>query len=660
MKKINQQKWKKFKLNELTQQVKRTKNWKSPGIDGVQNYWLKHLPSLWPSLTKIMNEMMEDPNTIPEWMTKGKTTLIFKTGEQNQAKNYRPITCLPTMYKLLTLMMTERVYQHVTENRILPFEQKGCTKKARGSKELLMLDKNIMELAKKQKRDISFLWIDYKKAYDSVPHEWIKKILTMYKIDPIICNFVKTTMKSWKLAISLPNEKETIELEECKIKRGIFQGDSFSPLIFCLAMAPLSRILKRAKIGFEAKGQIVSHLKYIDDLKMYAKNKKELKRCIELVEMFSKDINMKLGIDKCGIINVTKGTLNEEEFKSEIPTITNDNSYKYLGICETSEILHKEMKEKAIKETFKRVRSIAKAKLTAINFTKAYNTFALPILRYGFGILKWTKTELLKLDRKIRKILTKAGFHHPKSNTHRLYMRRIDGGRGIKSLWDTYNEECSKLASYLKKNRRNDPLTKLISNMERDKPKTISILRFEDDEESMVKKHAKDHLEKYKEMEMHGQWRADREKIASVDTTRSEKWLTHSHLTPETESILIAAQEQTLATNYIRNKLWNLKCSPLCRLCKEKPETISHIISGCKCLAGTKYTNRHDKVGKYIHWNLLRDRGVDVCKEWFKHEPQKVIECEDTTIMWDHPLITDKKVHANRPDITIHKKKRRN
>ena len=72
-----------------------------------------------------MNEMIENPTIIPEWMTKGKTTLIFKTGEENKAKNYRPITCLPTMYKLLTLMMTERVYDHVTDNQILPFKQKG-------------------------------------------------------------------------------------------------------------------------------------------------------------------------------------------------------------------------------------------------------------------------------------------------------------------------------------------------------------------------------------------------------------------------------------------------------------------------------------------------------------------------------------------------------
>ena len=48
------------------------------------------------------------------------------------------------------------------------------------------MDKNIMEIVKKQRRDISFMWIDYKKAYGSVPHEWIKKVLIMYKIDPVI------------------------------------------------------------------------------------------------------------------------------------------------------------------------------------------------------------------------------------------------------------------------------------------------------------------------------------------------------------------------------------------------------------------------------------------------------------------------------------------
>ena len=74
MEKIKTQKWKRFTLDELSKQVKRTKNWKAPGIDKVQNYWLKHLPSLWPIMTDTMNEMIENPTLISKWMTKGKTT----------------------------------------------------------------------------------------------------------------------------------------------------------------------------------------------------------------------------------------------------------------------------------------------------------------------------------------------------------------------------------------------------------------------------------------------------------------------------------------------------------------------------------------------------------------------------------------------------------
>ena len=71
-------------------------------------------------------------------------------------------------------------------------------------------------------------------------------------------------------------------------------------------------------------------------------------------------------------------------------------------------------------------------------------------------------------------------------------------------------------------------------------------------------------------------------------------------------------------------------------------------------MVGTKYTNRHDKVGTYVHWVLLKYLGIKVCSEWFKHEPESVVEKGNTVIMWDHSLITEKKVGANRPDITIH------
>eukprot|EP00957_Ditylum_brightwellii_P002546 195681-Ditylum_brightwellii.AAC.1 len=69
--------------------------------------------------------------------------------------------------------------------------------------------------------------------------------------------------------------------------------------------------------------------------------------------------------------------------------------------------------------------------------------------------------------------------------------------------------------------------------------------------------------------------------------------------------------EQTLATNAIKGKVFKLDCSSLCRLCQQKDETVQHIVSACPKLAGTKYTKRHNDVAQYVHWNLLKERGIE-------------------------------------------------
>ena len=79
------------------------------------------------------------------------------------------------MYKLTTLIITDKVYSHIVwKNNILPFEHKWRRREACGNKDHQLLDKNILEQAKTKKRNVSILWIDYTKMYDSVPHLWIE------------------------------------------------------------------------------------------------------------------------------------------------------------------------------------------------------------------------------------------------------------------------------------------------------------------------------------------------------------------------------------------------------------------------------------------------------------------------------------------------------
>ena len=104
-------------------------NWKAPGNDGIANFWIKNLTSVHDELTAASaayNDILKHPENAPDWLTDGLTYLLPKTEETKNPKNYRPITCLPTMYKILTSFLTERTYTFLGENELLPTEQKGC------------------------------------------------------------------------------------------------------------------------------------------------------------------------------------------------------------------------------------------------------------------------------------------------------------------------------------------------------------------------------------------------------------------------------------------------------------------------------------------------------------------------------------------------------
>ena len=67
-------------------------------------------------------------------MTMGRTVLVVKDSTKGKVpSNYRPITCLPVMWKLLTGVIAEAIYQHLDDNEVLPWEQTGCTKGRRAA-----------------------------------------------------------------------------------------------------------------------------------------------------------------------------------------------------------------------------------------------------------------------------------------------------------------------------------------------------------------------------------------------------------------------------------------------------------------------------------------------------------------------------------------------
>ena len=66
----------------------------------------------------------------------------------NAVDNYRPISCFPLIWKLMTGIISGTVYMFLDENKMLPEEQKGCKRSSRGTKDQLLVDRTILENCK--------------------------------------------------------------------------------------------------------------------------------------------------------------------------------------------------------------------------------------------------------------------------------------------------------------------------------------------------------------------------------------------------------------------------------------------------------------------------------------------------------------------------------
>ena len=407
---VRQQENIKINKEKIKKRISKMPNWKAPGPDGVQWYWMKGFTSLHERMADQLDNCLET-GRVPQWMTKGYTVLLMKDENKGgEVSNYRPITCIPLLWKLFTGIISDEIYKHLEVNKALPDEQKGCRRSSRGTKDQLLIDKMVMRNCKRRQVNLSMVWIDYRKAYDMVPHSWIRKTLEMCGVAENVKEVLSESMKTWRTELTSGNTS----LGQVEIKRGIFQGDSLSPLLFVMCMIPLTYILRKVEAGYrlgQDRNRKINHLLFMDDLKLYGKNEGEAEVLTNTTRIFTKDINMEFGLQKCGYINLEKGKvvnkggmeLTDGEFIEEIDK---GKGYKYLGVLEADDILHLKMKNATRNEYYRRVRKITGSKLNGGNVISAINTWAVSLMRYGAGVIKWTKEDLMQVDRKTRKIMT--------------------------------------------------------------------------------------------------------------------------------------------------------------------------------------------------------------------------------------------------------------
>ena len=176
-------------------------------------------------------------------------------------------------------------------------------------------------------------------------------------------------MKNWRTTLMSNGQN----LGDLHIRRGIFQGDSLSPLLFVVCLIPLSLILRKTKGKYQLskEGESINHLFFMDDLKLYGSDERQIDSLINTVRVFSNDIRMAFGLKKCGLVLMKRSKVVKYE-GVDLPDgrrmkSGEEDGYKYLGILEYNEVLHAEMKIRLQNEYYRRLKRILKSKLNGGN-----------------------------------------------------------------------------------------------------------------------------------------------------------------------------------------------------------------------------------------------------------------------------------------------------
>ena len=672
------------KLYEL---LRKRKNWSAPGIDKIPNFWWKKLSGSWKSLVECMIMWIENPEKIPNWMTDGRTVLIPKTEKLDNEQNYRPITCLNTCYKIFTGMVAQYMKDHASRNNIWDESQLGTCSGVLGTVDQLLVDNAIMDEVRNNKRDLAVAFYDYQKAYDMVRHDWMKRVYRWMGIPEKVLMVLEKVMNGWKTRLEVWDKGEIKVSRWINIKKGFLQGDSYSPVGFCLTEVPITMMLEETdgyKMGKAGQRETKrTHSLFIDDLKVYQRNHAKLEIANEIIVKASMDTGACYGVKKCAEVifkdgKMIKGdglTVLEEKMKALDPEIK--EVYKFLGCEQGDKIDVKRVMERIKKEVRKRTKELVERNLNDKHLMQAINTRVVPVAGYVMNVCRLGKGELDELDKIVKDELRQRNKHGKQASNERLYRDRNEGGRGLKSFKDVYNETKVRVACYLSTSenewlrvvwaneydKEQTSLKKEAENILSDCGKDVKFERGYVEIEServnewkkiwmvlkkIIKLGAKDNrIKSFNEKKMQSE-------IPSGYTEEDHGWL-KCNTDPRKTAAIFTMQEQMVETR-VWKKIRGIGEVESCRLCGEQRETVHHLLSGCKIIAGTEYVRRHDNALKILAVEWGKKEGLISEKVlWYKEKWEKgqVIEKDGKKILWDweHRMRTN--CTARRPDLIL-------
>jgi len=413
---------------------------KSPGPDGLPNELWKEIKDQAATLAELFNEWFL-AGEIPAEVQGGIITLLFKKGDPQDIKNYRPITLLNTLAKILTKILTARL-SRVMGSLVSP-TQTAISGRYIGSNLRLMAD--LLTYTKKMDSPLGLLLLDQEKAFDKVDWGFMRQTLEAFGFQP---NFLQWITLLYKDPTSQLKINNTVS-QQIHLRRGVRQGCPLSPLLFVLTLEPfLSAIENDANFQgvLLPNGTRLKQSAFADDTTLFPGSCADVFRAEYWMGVHEKATGATFSRTKSEAIIHGFDPPQHSDFFS---TWTTDRHhvFKFLGTPCSLTLNIEEAWEAALVKFTNTLRAWQSCSLSLQGKTVVLKHFAYPVLSYLTSALPVPKGVLQTIQRTSWKFMWNG--KKAKVNKETAMISKDLGGIGYPDFEDSFSKAHAKWVSRL-------------------------------------------------------------------------------------------------------------------------------------------------------------------------------------------------------------------